>query len=217
MPETEEALTRTAYNVVADVYADHFRTTEGEQPIDLAMINHFVALLHEPRVVLDAGCGAGRMLPYLAGLGCHPEGIDLSPNMVRRARADHPAFTVAVGSLTHLPYAEEVFDGVFSWYSTIHNPDEDLEVMVAEMARVLRPEGVLLLGFQVGDGMRRVGRGYAARGYDVVMNRYHRSVESLTALLEEHGLTVSAQLERSPVGSEEDAQAVIIAQRSQPA
>ncbi|MCT1602810.1 class I SAM-dependent methyltransferase [Kocuria sp. p3-SID1433] len=95
MPEAEEALTRTSYNVVADVYADHFRTTEGEQPIDLATIDHFVALLHEPRVVLDAGCGAGRMLPYLAGRGCHAEGIDLSPNMVRRARADHPDFTVA--------------------------------------------------------------------------------------------------------------------------
>ena len=74
MPETEEALTRTAYNVVADVYADHFRTTEGEQPIDLAMIDHFVALLHEPRVVLDAGCGAGRMLPYFGWARMPPGG-----------------------------------------------------------------------------------------------------------------------------------------------
>lgn len=213
MPQAEEALTRTAYDAVADVYADRFTATEPEQPVELAMINYFADLLHEPRRVLDAGSGAGRMLPYLAARGCAPEGLDLSPEMVRRARADHPNYPSAVGSLTDLDHPDATFDGVFSWYSTIHNPDEDLDRMFAEMVRVLRPGGYLLVAFQVGDGMRPVGQGFAALGYDIVMNRYHRAVTDIVARLAAHGLEVAAQLERGPVDSEPDPQAVVIARR----
>lgn len=78
MPRAEETLTRTAYDAVADTYADRFTATEPEQPVDLAMIDHFAGLLTEPRRVLDAGCGAGRLLPYLAAQGCRPQGVDLS-------------------------------------------------------------------------------------------------------------------------------------------
>ena len=213
MPQAEETLTKTAYDTVADVYADRFVATEPEQPVDLAMINHFAGLLQEPRRVLDAGCGAGRMLPYLAAHGCAPEGVDLSPEMVRRARADHPEYPSAVGSLTDLDYPDATFDGVFSWYSTIHNPDEDLDRMFAEMVRVLRPGGYLLVAFQAGDGMRLVGQGFVALGYDIVMNRYHRAVTDVIARLSAHGLEVAARLERGPVDSEPDPQAVAIARR----
>ncbi|MDC5698897.1 methyltransferase domain-containing protein [Intrasporangium calvum] len=215
MPRAEETLTKKAYDTVADVYADRFTATEPEQPVELAMIDHFAGLLHEPRRVLDAGCGAGRMLPYLAAQGCRPEGVDLSPEMVRRAQSDHPDYPCTVRSLTDLDYPDATFDGVFSWYSTIHNPDDDLDSMFAEMVRVLRPGGHLLVAFQVGDGMRRVGQGFAALGYDIVMNRYHRATPDMVARLEAHGLEVTAQLERSPVPSESDPQAVVIARRPQ--
>lgn len=82
VPEADESLTRAAYDAIADLYADRFVTTEPEQADELAMIDHFASLLDDPRRVLDAGCGAGRMLPYLAGRRCRPEGVDLSPEMV---------------------------------------------------------------------------------------------------------------------------------------
>lgn len=210
VPEADESLTRAAYDAVADIYADRIVATEPEHSVELAVIDYFASLLEDPRRVLDAGCGAGRMLPYLAERRCHPEGIDLSPEMVRRANQDHPDYPSRVGSLTALDYPDAVFDGVFSWYSTIHNPDEDLDRMLAELIRVLRPGGLLLVAFQVGEGMRQVGRGYAALGFPVVMNRYHRSVSEMIARLAAQGLELVAQLERGPVGSEVDAQAVVI-------
>lgn len=213
MSRADETLTSTAYDIVADVYADRFTGTEPEQPVELAMIDYFAGLLYEPRRVLDAGCGAGRMLPYLAARGCRPEGVDLSPEMVRRARCDHRGYPCTVGSLTDLDYPDATFDGVFSWYSTIHNPDADLDGMIGEMVRVLRPGGQLLLAFQVGEGMRRVGQGFAALGYDIVMNRYHRATADMVARLEAHRLKVTAQLERGPVAPEADRQAVVIARR----
>ncbi|MCE1180416.1 MAG: methyltransferase domain-containing protein [Micrococcales bacterium] len=213
MPEADETLTRAAYDTVADVYADRFTATEPEQAVELAMIDHFCALLGEPRRVLDAGCGAGRMLPYLAARGCRPEGIDLSSQMVRRAATDHPEFPCAVGSLTAIGFPDDTFDGVFSWYSTIHNPDDDLDRILAEMVRVLRPGGHLLVAFQVGEGVRRVGQGFAAAGYDVVMHRYHRSTDDIATRLRSHGLEIVARLERAPVDPEPDPQAVVIGRR----
>lgn len=212
---TDEAdeLTRTAYDAVADVYANQLPATEPEQPIDLAMIDHFIRLLPEPRWVLDAGCGAGRMLPYLAERGCLVEGVDLSPEMIRRAHLDHPDFSTSVGNLSHLDYADGRFDGVFSWYSTIHSPDHVLQRMISETTRVLRPQGHLLVAFQVGAGMRRVGAAFAAFGHDVVMHRYHRSVDGMATELGRHGLDVMARMERSPAGSGADPQAVLIARR----
>lgn len=211
MAQSDEALTRQAYDLVADVYADHFTATEPEQAVDLAMVAHFAALVDGARRILDAGCGAGRMLPVLAGLGCSPTGVDLSSQMIRRANLDHPDFPASVGNLTSLAFPEDSFDGVFSWYSTIHGTDDDLERMVSEMARVLRPGGHVLLAFQVGKGRRRVGEGYAKRGLDVVMHRHHRTREQVISVLGRHGLKVVAELERGAMGSERDPQAVVIA------
>lgn len=144
---------RRTYDVVADSYADHYRTTDPEQPVDIAMITHFLGLV-----------GAGRMLPRLAASGCVVEGVDLSEAMVRRARADHGTFATQVASLRDLPHEDGSFDGVFSWYSTIHSDDQDVAVILRELARVLRPAGHLLIAFQTGAGVRDVGRRFGQSG-----------------------------------------------------
>lgn len=207
----DELATGSTYDVVADAYADHFKGTEAEQPLELAMIEHFAALLPPPRLVLDAGCGAGRMMPHLAAYGCEVQGVDLSVGMIRRAQKDHPDFVTTVGSLTGLEYMDSSFDGVFSWYSTIHSPDEDLELMIGEFRRVLRPGGYLLLAFQCGEERKEVGQGFRDRGFDVTLHRWHRRPDWLIGRLHASGLTHVARMEREPLAGEEDPQAVIIA------
>ncbi|WP_040160745.1 class I SAM-dependent methyltransferase [Nigerium massiliense] len=211
---TERDAVRDAYDAVADTYADFFAGVVPESPVDLALIAHFCALLPAPRDVLDAGCGPGRMLPLLASRGCRVRGLDLSPQFVRRARADHPGFDVTVGSLTALPYPDASFDGVFAWYSTIHSPDADVRAFLAEARRTLRPGGHVLLGFQSGDGtVRDVGQAFRDRGHDVVLLRHHRPVDAVVALAEEADLEVVLRFERAPLVSEADPQAAVVARR----
>jgi len=211
----DEETVQAAYDVVADTYADHFRSTEPEAPLDLAMVEHFVALLPQGAAVLDAGGGAGRMLPVLAGLGCQVEGVDLSPAMVGRARADHPEFVTTQGSLTDLPHGDETFDGVFSWYSTIHSPDAELPRIAAELRRVAGPNGLVLVAFQSGSGVRDVAPAYAAHGLDVVLERYNRTPDQVVDVLAGAGMTEVARMERKPLSDKErDAQAVVIARVS---
>lgn len=205
---------RSAYDAGADEYADAFRSTEPEQPVELAMVNHFAESLQGQRRVLDAGCGAGRFLPILADLRCEVEGLDLSPGMIRNAQADHPSFATQVGALTELPFDDASFDGYFSWYSTIHSADQDLQELLREAHRVLRPGGSILVAFQSGDGVQDLSESYRRRGYDLWLLRYLRSPERMAHELTSAGFTLAARLERGPVGDREtENQAVLIATR----
>ena len=200
------------YDQVADDYADHFPTTEPEQPVELAMIAHFAALLPaDSRHVLDAGCGAGRMLPVLAGAGCRAVGVDLSAGMVRRAQQDHPELETQVGSLSALPFPDDSFDGVFSWYSTIHTPDDGLAAVFAEVRRVLRPAGHVLVAFQAGEGVTEVGQGYRRLGHDVQLHRHDRTPDHVAGELRTAGFVEVARLVRAPAATERTDQAVLVA------
>jgi SAM-dependent methyltransferase len=208
----DELTVRVAYDEVADSYADHFRSTEPELPLELAMVAHFAALLPGDRRVLDAGCGGGRMMPVLAGLGCRVEGVDVSPQMIRRARQDHASFPSQVASIADLPFPDASIDGVFSWYSTIHSPDPDLPRILGEARRVLRPGGLLLLAFQSGRGIQDVSASYRRLGHDIVLHRYNRTPEEIAAAMTSAGLTEIACLERAAGPHERDGQAVVIGQ-----
>jgi SAM-dependent methyltransferase len=201
-----------AYDQVADTYADRFPSTEPELRVELAMVEHFASLLAGERRVLDAGCGAGRMMPVLAALGCRVEGIDLSPEMVRRSRRDHSGFPAQVGSITDVPYPGNCFDGVVSWYSTIHTNDADLPRVMSEARRVLRPGGLLLIAFQSGSGVRDVSDSYRRYGHDIVLRRYNRTPDQIAHAVASAGMTEVARLTRAAAAHERDAQAVLIAQ-----
>lgn len=135
-------------------------TSAIEAQSDLDIIDDFAAGVAavEPDVVepaarvLDAGCGPGRVSARLAESGLRPIGIDLSSDMLRAARAAHRGLSFVCGDLGGLAFADWSFAGVVAWYSIIHTEPDSVASMVAEMARVLRPHGMLLVAFQAGDG-----------------------------------------------------------------
>ncbi len=202
------------YDTVAADYAAHFPTTEPEDQLDLAMIDHLVARLGPAPAVLDAGSGTGRMSRYLADRGCRVTGTDLSPGMVAVARRDHPDLAFAVGSILDLPYADGSFDAAMYWYSVIHSPDELLPRIVSEAARVVRASGHVLLAFQAGSGSRDVAAGYRALGHDVSLTRFHRSLAHLEDVMGAEGFSTVAHLERAPMAGEKDPQAFLLCLRS---
>ena len=209
----DQAGVRAAYDVVAEDFATHLPDTRAEAPLDLAMIDAFIHAVGsgDDIRVLDGGCGAGRISGYLSTRGCAVEGIDLSPAMVAMARRDHPGLTFSVGSLTSLPYADHQFAGVLLWYSIIHTPPAGLPALLHEAARVLRPGGHLLIGFQAGEGTRDVSQQYSRFGHQVRLERYLHPVAQVADELAAVGVTEVARLVRRPEGSEADDQAVLLA------
>jgi SAM-dependent methyltransferase len=204
---------RHAYDTVAEDYATHLPDTRAEAPLDLAMVDAFAEAVTpaDAARVLDAGCGAGRMSRYLADRGCGVEGVDLSPRMVAMARRDHPDLGFVVGSLTDLPYADGQFAGVMLWYSIIHTPPAGQARIFAEAARVLRPGGLVLVGFQSGEGVCDVSSAHRKFGHEVRLERHLYTADEVVARLAGAGLREVCRLIRRPQGAERDAQAVVLA------
>lgn len=93
--------------------------------------------------VLEVGCGTGLILRRVAPLAAEAVGIDISPGMLAQAAAR--GLNVVQGSATELPFDDASFDLVYSFKVLSHV--EDIDRALAEMTRVTRPGGRLLLEF----------------------------------------------------------------------
>lgn len=206
-------MVRKAYDTVAEDYGRQLPDTRAETSLDLAMIDAFAEAVtsgDDPRV-LDAGCGTGRISRYLADHRCSVEGLDLSSNMVAVARRDHPGLPFTVGSLADLPYADGQFAGVMLWYSIIHTPPDGQARIFAEAARVLRPGGYLLVGFQSGEGTRDVSGAYRQFGHDIELRRHLYTVDEVASQVDAAGFRELSRLVRRAQGRERDDQAFLLA------
>ena len=92
--------------------------------------------------VLEVGCGTGQMLPL------YPEsveifGLDPNPDALVRARRRAPEAPLLLASAEHLPFPGQSFDTVVSGlvFCSVSDPARGL----AEIRRILRPEGRLLM------------------------------------------------------------------------
>lgn len=96
-----------------------------------------------PGDALDAACGTGRHARFLRARGHHVIGVDASAEMLEQARAAVPDADLRVGDLAALPVETAAVDLVVCALALTHS--EDLRRPVAELARVLRPGGRLLI------------------------------------------------------------------------
>jgi SAM-dependent methyltransferase len=95
------------------------------------------------RDVFEAGCGTGLLLRETATFARAAVGLDLSRGMLLPARAR--GLRVVQGSLTDVPLPAASFDLVYSMKVLAHVPP--IERAIAELARLVRPGGHLLLEF----------------------------------------------------------------------
>ncbi|MFX0573567.1 class I SAM-dependent DNA methyltransferase [Nocardia nepalensis] len=200
------ARTRTAYDDVADIYADFVKDHLVSQPFDRAMLGIFAELTRADGSgrVADLGCGEGRLTAHLAGLGLDIFGIDLSPRLIALARAQYPALTFDEGSLEHLDIGDAALAGILAWYSLIHLPPERIPAVLTEFHRVLDSGGHALLAFQVADAQD-------VEPFDhKVIRSYRWSPDRLATLADQAGFTAAARLVREPDPGERGRQGYLL-------
>ena len=106
--------------------------------------------------VLEIGMGVGRAIELIAAQAAHGSvaGIDLSPTMVQASRRRNAQaikagrVDVYQGDVQSMPFQDSQFDKLLSIHSLYFWPDPLRAV--AELARVLRPGGLLALTFSPG-------------------------------------------------------------------
>ena len=135
---------------------DHFRLNELVSQVAFAgrrgrVYRRIVALagVRPGDAALDVGCSGGylaRKLADAAGPGGHVTGIDPSQKAIGHARRHAgPAITFTVGAAQALPLPDASFDVVTCTLAMHHVPARRRKDAVAEMYRVTRPGGRLLI------------------------------------------------------------------------
>jgi SAM-dependent methyltransferase len=102
--------------------------------------------------ILDAGCGTGGNLRWLARFG-RAYGVDLSPHALGFC-ARRRLSTVARASVLALPFAGATFDLVTSFDVIYHLDVADDAAALREMWRVLKPGGWALIRVPALEGLR---------------------------------------------------------------
>lgn len=138
-------------------YIERFRTMAAEGA-DLDGEARFVdAMVPRGARVLDAGCGPGRVGGRLAQLGHTVVGVDLDPELIAAAEADHRGPTWLTGDLAtlDLPAAghPEPFDAIVCAGNVLTFLDPRTRGAVLErLGAHLAPTGRLAVGFGAGRG-----------------------------------------------------------------
>jgi SAM-dependent methyltransferase len=95
--------------------------------------------------VLDVGCGTGVVAITAARIGARVRGLDLTPELLERARENARIASVEIefreGDVEALPFEDAAFDVVLSQFGHMFAPRPD--IALAEMLRVLKPGGTI--------------------------------------------------------------------------
>ena len=145
--------------------------------------------------VLDVGCGTGHLTSRIANAGATVVGVDASPDMVARAKANYPALDVRVADVTALE-VDAPFDAVFS-NATLHWVRE-ADAAARGIFRALRPGGRFVAEFggvgNVSAVSRAIAAGLAAVGapaFEYLDPWFFPTIGRYAAVLERAGFEVT--------------------------
>jgi ubiquinone/menaquinone biosynthesis C-methylase UbiE len=128
----------SGYTRWAEVYdAPGNPLIECEEPVIHSLLDE---LDGDP--LLDAACGTGRHLAYLASRGHRMIGVDVVPTMIDKAREKTPSADYRVGDLTALPLEDGEVRGAVCSLALEHVAD--VRAAYRELARVVAPGGTVV-------------------------------------------------------------------------
>jgi SAM-dependent methyltransferase len=160
-----------------------------------------IASFVKPGRALDIGCGRGWTLADLRERGWNVQGVEFSPEAARFAR-EELKLAVSTSGFDGSNYRAAEFDAVVLWHVLEHLPDA--MPALAEVARIMRPGGVLALSVpNLASWQARLSR-YAWFHLDLPRHYWHFSAGPLVENLERLGFRVvevhHACAEQNPYG-----------------
>ncbi len=148
--------TQASYDQVAVEYAKKFKDEMDDKPFDRDCLDRLAREVGNLGPICDMGCGPGQIARYLHRQGVETLGVDLSPRMITEAQRLNPDIHFHQGDMLSLPDADHSWGGIAAFYCIIHIPREQIVDALREMKRVLKPGGVLLVTFHIGDEIKHI-------------------------------------------------------------
>lgn len=196
-PEARDERVRATYGAVAEVYAEHLADELDDLALERWLLERVATDAQGP--VVEVGCGPGHVTAYLAAHGADARGLDLTPAMVEVARSRYPEGRYDVGDLRRLmrPESAAGWGAVLAWYSLIHLADSELPAALDALTRPIAPGGLLVLGMQAGDDVRRVTEWLGVEG--LALDFVSRDPDAVVALVRAAGLQDVEWYLRGPI------------------
>jgi SAM-dependent methyltransferase len=186
---------QTSYDQVADEYVRRIFDELQHKPLDRQLLDRFAASVRDVGPACDMGCGPGHVARYLHERGVQVCGVDLSPAMVERARRLNPGVEFRQGDMTALDAPDGAWAGIVAFYSIIHIPRGDMARALGELRRVLRPGGLLLLAFHIGDHIIHLDDWW---GQSVSLDFFFFRSDEVAGFLRAQGFEIEEVFEREP-------------------
>src|SRR6266498_4744111 len=148
--------TQNSYDQVAREYAEKFKDEMDDKPFDRDCLDRLAREVGDLGPICDMGCGPGQIARYLHRKGVTTLGVDLSPAMVAEAQRLNPEIPFHQGDMLALSDPDHSWGGIAAFYCIIHIPREQIVDALCEMKRVLKPDGILLVTFHIGQEIKHV-------------------------------------------------------------
>jgi len=183
------------YDAVSEEYAEIFSGEHEKKPMDMEIFRRFSEEMINRKPVWDLGCGPGHTAAYLKKLGVDTSGLDLSAEMVNIARKDHPDINFRTGNMLELDFGENSVAGIVAFYAIVHFTKEQVNTAFREVFRVLKPGGIFLLTFHIGEETIHIDE-FLGRKVDVDFMFF--STVFIKCALEHCGFEIMEIIEREP-------------------
>ena len=190
---------RENYDRLADAYARRYVNELLSKPLDCELLTRFGAEVRGQGEVCDMGCGPGHIARFLRDTGVSIFGLDLSPGMIEEARKLNPDISFHVDNMMALKIRDETMAGIVAFYAIVNIPSSSLPNVFQEMLRVLKPGGLLLLSFHIGDEIVRPDK---ILGKRTSMDFFFFQPVDIRRNLEAAGFAIEDVIEREPYAPE---------------
>lgn len=194
MRNTSQSVTES-YDRIAEAYANRYASELQRKPLDRELLSRFADEVKGQGEVCDMGCGPGHVAAYLRDAGARVFGVDLSPAMVEQAQRLNPDISFQVGDMMALDLPDERLAGIVAFYAIVNISKSCLPTAFREMWRVLKPGGMLLLSFHIGDEIVRPNE---FLGQPISIDFFFFEPLTITRTLEAEGFAIDNVLEREP-------------------
>jgi len=190
---------RYDYDRIAEDYARNIYRELQHKPIDRELLTRFAAAIQGHGPICDMGTGPGHVARFLRDTGADVFGLDFSPRMLELATRLNPDINFREGNMLALDLKDASLAGITAFYAIANIPADSLPTVFREMHRVLKPDGLLLLSFHIGND---VICPESLWNNPISMQFYQQQPERIRELLTGAGFNVEEITEREPYAPE---------------